>query len=728
MQKAELKKLKRVYATRTMVRIAMDPEKRDIRVLLRCQTRGKILMVCVFMRDEVAKGIKEPLYEIYLNPEGMEYITWRNERKNAGAKWLTGMLDNLDGINWDMCCSWGNYYKESNKKWWQNPEGKTTIQRMLGTKDKGWMGVIKWQRKVKAEQNRLKEERELAPWDAEMKLVPELPGSFDKWLSCKAFGKYFLFYNYKKGGAKEAYCSRCQRYVRLKGVPHHNEKAVCPACRAKAEYKVLSRAGGVKASSPWVEIIQRVRGGYVVRKFFEEHFYEKNSIKPYIRRKEWSRTMIMDDGAVRKYEYTLYKNKMERWCLKKDYRPEDGGYWGESQIVLYKKNMGGMKKGLLKRSSIGCWKILPESAGNYMAMEKKYPVIEMLAKIGMMRLAEDILKRTHLYKRMEIKIKGQHMELAKRLGIDRQRLDRLRRMGEGCTLEALEWMKLEKMQDTIWPDEMIKEFGENRIQMSDLGYLDPPVAPYIKKVWKYLKKQAEMADESIWQINNTWRDYVNMADRLRMDTKKECILMPKDLAAAHDEVVELLQKGEMEKEADEIRKKWKKVEKILSGLKKFNYEDHEFLVRAPEDILDIVREGRILRHCVHSCSFYFDRIEDHETYLFFLRRKKNPDRPWYTLEVEAGGNIRQKRTVGDNQNADLKEAGEFLKKWQQVFISRMTEKEKKEGKRADKKRMENYAQLRLAGNRVWHGRLAGQLLADVLEEDFMPVEMQAVTG
>lgn len=93
--------------------------------------------------------------------------------------------------------------------------------------------------------------------------------------------------------------------------------------------------------------------------------------------------------------------------------------------------------------------------------------------------------------------------------------------------------------------------------------------------------------------------------------------------------------------------------------------------------------------------------------------------PWYTLEVEPSGNIRQKRTTGDNQNADFQKAVPFLEKWQQYFNKQLTVEEKQLGKRADELRKENYTNLRKNGNRVWHGRLAGKLLADVLEEDFM---------
>ena len=87
--------------------------------------------------------------------------------------------------------------------------------------------------------------------------------------------------------------------------------------------------------------------------------------------------------------------------------------------------------------------------------------------------------------------------------------------------------------------------------------------------------------------------------------------------------------------------------------------------------------------------------------------------------VEPSVNIIQKRTTGDNQNADFQKAIKFLEKWQQYFRKQLTEEEKQLGEKANKLRIENYANLRKNGNKIWHGKLAGQLLADVLEQDFM---------
>jgi hypothetical protein len=283
----------------------------------------------------------------------------------------------------------------------------------------------------------------------------------------------------------------------------------------------------------------------------------------------------------------------------------------------------------------------------------------------------------------------------------------------------LRWMQYEKEANTIWPDEMIKDFGEAEFDLSAFNFLNPETKYSFVKCYNYLKKQTKMARERIDQTLITWRDYINMAEQEKMNTALDQIAIPKDLKAAHDELIIIRETRGLEKQAEKLEKKWPKVNNQLPKLKKFEFTLGEYQIKAPESILDIVKEGTILKHCVHTCDYYFDRIQRDESYLFFLRHSKQPDMPWYTLEVEPSGNIRQKRTTGDNQNKDFDEAIIFLKKWQQYFKKQLTKEEKKQGEKANQLRLKEYEKLRKDGNKVWHGKLAGKLLADVLEEDFM---------
>ena len=69
----------------------------------------------------------------------------------------------------------------------------------------------------------------------------------------------------------------------------------------------------------------------------------------------------------------------------------------------------------------------------------------------------------------------------------------------------------------------------------------------------------------------------------------------------------------LEEEAKAIEKEWPKVNEQLPKLKKYEFTLGEYTIVAPENVLDIVIEGTILSHCIHTCDYYFDRIQRDET-------------------------------------------------------------------------------------------------------------------
>lgn len=730
MRKEELRSMKRIYAMPKMVRMARENNKKmeyksqwgnrqkilptEYDLFVRCQTRGRILMVCIFRPEMLAAGIITPVYEIYCNPEGDEYITRiMKERDGTEEKWSMAMFDNLWHVTNSHLTDYEMKREDSIRRIWQNPEGKKTIQGFLKTKKKGVEGLIEWQRKVKAQKIAEAEARQKAPWDADMKLVPRIMPSFKGWMQREAADRYFIIYEYKGREPEEGWCSGCRRYVPVVR-PRHNKKGKCPKCGKDITYKTAGRIRTLSTGRYDAQCIQRIDGGIVVREFRQYQYYRDTVYTdPHVITSETKRVLVMDDGTVKRYVYGLYKNRENRFI------PDRYGYTRHYQTKVYTGNIAALKKTVLKNSAIDLWmkhsekKALPAGAMDYMAIEKRNPAIEKLVRIGMFRLAEELIHIS--YQETHHLVDQEATELARMIRIDKARLKRLKAMDGG--ISHLLWLQYEKRADRVWPDEMIKDFGDNGIEGKDFGFLKPP--PGYVRLWHYMRRQQALTGDSLAHIRTTWEDYINMAGKAKMDVTNERIWKPKDLKDAHAGVILLLQKGEMEKEAARLEKKWPKVNGILPRLRKFEYADKRFAIVAPESILDIVKEGRILQHCVHTCDFYFDRIQKDETYLFFLRRAGQETTPWYTLEVEAGGNIRQKRTTGDNQNKDFREAMPFLKKWQKYFVQRMTEEEKELGKKAEQARIEEYEKLRKDGNKVWHGKLAGKLLADVLEADFM---------
>lgn len=722
MIKAELRKLRALPPTPAMIRAAGEKieydEKRwysnEIKhivkdkyyKLLRIQQLGAYIKIAVFYPKSLQKGIRTPTYEIYLNTEGKEYITRELDEKGSETRWLTAMVINL-GENF---CDYSR--KQSI---YINPDGKRTLQKLLALNpdngQKGWDRLRAWQQQIKEEQKKRKEERETRPWDEDMKLVPKLPKSFQKWMQRQAADDVYIIYDY---GSKEGWCTKCQSMVHLKN-PRHNAEAACPHCRANAIYKASGKCKTLAAGPYYAEIIQKIPGGIVVRSLYQTQNFRGKYKNPGIFTHEYKRILIFTDGTVKKYDYEIYKNKYQRWILDKKYfaGKSETFYWSV-RSKLYKRNWSYLKnETFLKHSTVDLWDVLPCGVVKYIMIERGNPAIEKLVRIGMFRMARDVIGMNYDKKIFDQK----QTELAKLLKVDGSRLKRMKEMD--ANVDMLRWMQYEKLVNKIWPDDMIKDFGEAGLSTSAFNFLPTPLS--FVKCWNYTKKQMQISRGTLWQTITTWRDYINMAEQLKMNTKLDQIARPKDLKAAHDECVLLREKGDAKKEAQMLAKKWPKVNKQLPKLKKFEYTADGYTIVAPESIEDIVMEGRILKHCVHICDYYFSRIQTDESYLFFLRKAKSPDMPWYTLEVEPSGNIRQKRTTGDNQNKDFMAAVDFLKKWQKYFVKQLTKEEKKLGEKSNRLRIDNYKNLRKNGNKVWHGRLAGQLLADVLEADFMEV-------
>ena len=105
----------------------------------------------------------------------------------------------------------------------------------------------------------------------------------------------------------------------------------------------------------------------------------------------------------------------------------------------------------------------------------------------------------------------------------------------------------------------------------------------------------------------------------------------------------------------------------------------------------------------------------------FLRKKDKPEEPFYTLEVEPDGTVRQKRTEFDRQHADIEQAKEFLHKWQKQLYEKLTMEDFELAAQSKILRKKELDEMRKKKVRIHGGDYAGQLLADVLEADLMEV-------
>jgi len=309
--------------------------------------------------------------------------------------------------------------------------------------------------------------------------------------------------------------------------------------------------------------------------------------------------------------------------------------------------------------------------------------------------------------------------LIRALGLDSAKFRRLRQL-DGDT-ETLAWLQLEKRTGQRITDEMLRWSKKERISPRDLVFIADRMS--LVQIRNYLERQKEYFDGSCRQALITWQDYLAMAERLHYDTSDEIVYRVRKLRQRHDELVIQSETGSLEEQAEKMAAKYPHVNAICMELqKKYAYSDDDYTVLAPQNIFEIIKEGRMLHHCVGNDGAgerYYDRMERRESFIMFLRRTDEPNDPYYTLEIEPDGTVRQKRTLFDRQHEDIEQATEFLLKWQKVIAARLTGRDLKLAERSRELRKEEFIQMQKDRVIIHTGHLAGRLLAEVLLADLM---------
>lgn len=311
---------------------------------------------------------------------------------------------------------------------------------------------------------------------------------------------------------------------------------------------------------------------------------------------------------------------------------------------------------------------------------------------------------------------------------DKQSVNRLRDMDGGIV--SLKWLRWSEEHDRKISQETLVWLVENDIGVyNPYGGGEKEIFSYMspEQVMHYVKRQqaAGYSKAKAGRVIDQWDDYMDMARRLGKKVKDELIYKPADLKARHDEYVELCQKKakileakrnreSARRMAKEMREKFPTSEGILKEIKPLlEWENDGYKIIVPESLADIIFEGNALHHCAGSTDRYFDRICQHETYICFLRQKKKPKDPYYTIEVEPGGVIRQHRGMYDEE-PEIEKVKPALQEWQKEIKKRMKKKDKARAKESERKRIENIAYLRAHINEKNNRRVL-----EGLEEDLM---------
>lgn len=716
MEKQKLQRMKMLEATDEMVQAAEN----DIPVLnswpyekitypiglfMLAEVEDNILKIGFFFTEILTAGGRRPSYTLFIDKEKDCFIGYDYRLK----KWTNKMLDKMDtpkGVNSDHAWCDGNSWG--------------IIWNTLGReqeKEDVCYGLLHFEEQVRERQKIKKHQKRTKLWDEIMKQVKGTPKDWDRWMKKVGITQNYIFYKYSRKKNGTGYCTWCEKDVPINAA-RHNRIDKCPNCRHKIQYKAIGKQRLVKSKEETAYLLQTCGDSFVIREFRADVKYDMLAYtKPIYNWWEQRRYVYDKDFNEKEFYWGYYHGTEEnRWIqgFLNTYSPYYWGYWGYAPRYsgrIYRKALHGIQNKLFKRSGFYEWARKNEIVEpvSYFHSLKEHPYLEKMVKAGLNQLVKDMMENcaSVFYEEAD--------SLGHALGIDKFRLDRLRNNNGGNVF--LQWLIFEKGLGKGIKDDVITWFSKKKIDPKELLFILDRMSP--EQIKNYLEKQAKGSEKKPKDLIGTWKDYLGMAEKLGMDVKDSIIYRVRKLELRHNELIQMMEDKEMDLKAEEIEQKFPAIKAVCENLKKYEYKDHSFQIVAPRNVKDILDEGNELQHCIIGKDTYFARIVKRESYLLFLRKTENPEKPYYTLEVEPDGTVRQKRTYYDRQNPDIEEAKKFLLKWQKQLTRKLNKVDKVLSLKSRDLRRKEIEELREKKVKVNGFGYTGKLLADILEEDLM---------
>lgn len=679
-------------------------EKGKYRMYCRAAIEKGILKVNLFAVSDIEENVKFPRYRLFISRKERRFITYDEKLK----KWRAALLES---ILWDAMINFYNIYV--------NDRDTKVIQIYLKTMRPAIWALEEYQANIRKEQ-RIRHDKKLTDsWDQVMKTVPGLPKNWIAWVSKYGIMEHYIFYKYQKNGATNGYCTYCKKHVPIRS-PKYNQKGHCNICGQPVTFRSVGKSGRFCTKWYRVYLVQRRKtSGFVIRIFQARTWYKKAGYADCETtcHEEQRRIFSANGKEISNFVYGLFKRREMRWIL----------YWKPWYYtccgIQYKGNvypytLSDLSRHELKETGLREYALRQKKIdpGKYLYLWQTYPVLEQIVKAGLFQLVDDILE----YRATDaIKRKGR--KPTEFLSVTKKEFRRLRDMNGGA--KELKWLQFEKSSGRIIKDEEIYWMAKEELEPKDLQFVLDRMS--ICQVRHYLVKQSEKSGDDISHILQVWKDYLSMAGKLRLDVYDSIIYRASDLQRRHSEAVIQMEEKKKEIRRRELEEKYVGFQEQLIALKeKYEFSAGEYQIVAPKSIDDILYEGDTLHHCVNKTDNYFDRIASKESYILFLRKKENPEVPFYTLEVEPDGTIRQKRAEFDRQNKDIDEVTSFLRLWQKEIQKRLTKKDYMSAEKSRKLRQRKYQEVRDQHIVVHGGEFAGKLLADLLEKDLMGIPLE----
>lgn len=574
----------------------------------------------------------------------------------------------------------------STPMWWYNeyvlisPREEEALRRFLKaekTENHQMDNLCKWIKQTRQEMKKRSMEKRGELMDEDYRLCPEaLPEGLIDYIRREVLPEDRVII-YKRGNVN-GICTVCGTQVHARGRRFtQSAYATCPNCGARV---ICVLEDGCAFAANYIENIVAVQKGTDGETVFFRQWllHRDNSAR-------WEHIEDFLQGTVR---YAIRGNKTAKWQKQgkesyymrtERYELDEWTRWQDNRIYdgSYFFYPGGIEEALsgtaMQYADLEGY--LEEKRHNrnpiyFLEYHAKYPVIEFLWKAGYRNIVHN-------------RIFGMDRENRNAILWERKKLKECFRF----PLRILKLMPPEEwsLNDIQRVNDLWERYGgkitDTEIQLVLESKVDIQLwsgaTPYANagRILKYIKNQTDKREEKnpdrrIISQNDTarvYRDYLQECEQLHIDLQDKEILFPKDLTAAHNRTMEQV-KFEKNKADQE------KFQKAVEKLENFAWSEGEFFIRPAREQMELTAEGKALHHCVGG---YIRRMAEGETAIFFLRKANEPDKPFYTLELQKKRVIqcRTEHNASYDRNPDVKN---FVDMWMEKVVKKGGKKKAKE--------------------------------------------------
>lgn len=588
------------------------------------------------------------------------YLTWIDTEKEdwttydcIGEKWRSARIENLIfGQDMDRILLLEGWLPEE----FAPAECQENIPRRINA----WQEGIR-DRKLKQRQKKKDEHTARLMGQAK-----ELPSGYYGWQENTVMKKsrYLI---YKRSGRKEseAYCTHCgeRMMVPTQGLKN-SRTGKCPNCGSRIIMKSSGRIRHLRDDS-WTQYIQAIDEGIMIRyihmgKDYREYGRPKREVS------EPGRIVIERGKPAVWYEI---RDDQTKFASSEEYKQNPGEGWVDAAIPyleyshIYKKTLWReLKKAFphhmfceyLKRNKVRACYGNGDILYNYFDAYSVFPLMESLEKTGKTHLVDHLAggkrSRFSLFDKKAATV-------SKMLGISKKQYRELKNPTEG-DIERLKFLNHGGIHLT---DRQYRILKECTTSYNWKAMIQEVLQHTTMHQFLRYAKSVDKTDLERWYL-----DYLRMADRAEYELGDKFNLFPRDIRQAHDVVQDLLEQEKLEEDlkvADRTHTGIPRIEKKIR--KKFTYSNGKYCIRPAKTNREIVKEGQQMHICVGNGS-YAGQMEKGRTYILFLRKKEDPDTPFYTVEITPEFEILQRHGKYNKEGSEVTEVDSFLKEFVEV--------------------------------------------------------------